>query len=107
MTLPWKPPPTDPGTPPTGPVPGPVPCDTPTRTMKASMTATNQQSSEYKIGLDQLIDRRNDIVAMEISDPDCGALRDNIVFALDILTQVLIEHFPLLAESTGKIETGA
>jgi hypothetical protein len=65
-------------------------------------TGTNQQSMEYRIGLDKFIDQRNRIVGMDISDPACSDMRDQFVLALDILAQVLTEHFPLMAETKGE-----
>ena len=62
-------------------------------------TETNEQSTEYRIGMDKFIDQRNRIVAMDIPDPACSDVRDEFVLALDILTQVLTEHFLLMAES--------
>jgi len=54
-----------------------------------------------RLGLDKLIDQRNRIVATEIPDPACDHLRDEVVLAFDILTQILGEHFPLMQESAG------
>ena len=59
---------------------------------KERVTATNQQSNEYRLGLDQVVDQRNRIVAMDIPDPACSDMRDAIVLALDILLEVLGEH---------------
>lgn len=53
----------------------------------------------HRTGLDKFIDQRNRIVAMDVSDPSCSELRDDIVLAFDILTQILIEHFPLMRDS--------
>ena len=66
------------------------------------MAATNEQSNEPRIGLDKLIDQRNRIVAMDMPDPACSDVRDAMVLALDILTQILGEHFPLMQQSTGQ-----
>lgn len=60
----------------------------------------NTQHQEYRIGLDQVTDARNSLVAMEIPYPACSKMRDRIVMVFDILTQVLLEHFPLIAESS-------
>lgn len=67
---------------------------------------TNAQHNNCRIGLDKLVDQRNRIVAAEIPDPACSGMRDSIVLAFDILTQILVEHFPLMAESVGEEQPG-
>lgn len=68
------------------------------------MSATNEQVTDYRIGLDKVIDQRNRLVEINILNPACSDFRDGVVLAFDILTQVLIEHFPLLAESVNDPE---
>ena len=63
------------------------------------MCNPNEQVNEYRIGLDKVTDQRNRIVEMDIPDPACSDMRDAIVLALDILVQVLGEHFPLMQET--------
>jgi hypothetical protein len=61
---------------------------------------TMQQPS-YRIGLDKVIDQRNRIVSLDIPDPNCSQLRDELTLAFDILVQVLAEHVPMMAETVG------
>lgn len=66
------------------------------------LAQTNQTSTEYRPGLDQVIDQRNRIVAREIPDPACSDMRDDIVLTFDILLEVLGEHFPLMSDTKGE-----
>lgn len=54
-----------------------------------------------KTGLDKVTDARNDLVAMYVPDLAYSDMRDCIVMVFDILTQVLIEHFPFMSESSA------
>jgi len=56
---------------------------------------------QYLIGLDKVTEQRNRIVAMDIPDPACSDMRDEVVLAFDILVQVLQERFPLITETVG------
>ena len=79
--------------------------------IKAALAPRGQQDTSpnvlhpatYSIGLDKFIDQRNRIVAMDVGVRNSD-LRDAIVLAFDLLTQILGEHFPLLAETRGEQE---
>lgn len=64
--------------------------------------ATNQlHQGEKRIGLDAVINARNDLIAMNCADT--SAVRDQVVFVIDLLVQVLTEHFPLISETRPPI----
>ena len=58
----------------------------------------NVQQESRKLGLDAVIDARNDLVALEVEVP-CEGVRDQTVMIFDLLIQVLTEHFPLICDS--------
>ena len=75
--------------------------------MDEGLAQTNRAPTEYRPGLDQVIDQRNRIVAREIPDPACSGMRDDIVLAFDILLEVLGEHFPLMGDTKGEASHAA
>ena len=67
----------------------------------------NEKVEVSQMGLDEVVDQRNRVVAMDIACPDCSGLRDQLVTTLDMLMQVLKIFFPIfLVEVFQACNTG-